>query len=96
MVKELQPPLSTFEKKNPRNLTPTSISKPTSTSKWLCPNRKPLLINTYIVFIFLQKKQLSDGEVKDVLSTFSKGQKHTCRVIDFDFMDNVAIVSLKQ
>ncbi len=46
--------------------------------------------------MLFQKKHLSDGEIKDVLSTFSKGQKHTCRVIDFDFMDNVAIVSLKQ
>lgn len=44
----------------------------------------------------LQKKNLSDSEVKSVATEFKKGSFHKCRVLDFDYLDLVAGVTLRE
>ena len=47
-------------------------------------------------FCFVHKSNLSDTEVKDVARQFSPGSSHQCRVIGYNAIDDLVIVSLKK
>ncbi len=48
------------------------------------------------MLLVLQRKNLADSLVKNIAEEFRKGSVHACRVLDFNYVDNVAGVTLKQ